>query len=52
MPGVTLEKVQENTEFELEAALGSGAVEVPTGEELNILRQDVDPGREYLGKGD
>ena len=52
MPGVTLEKVRENTEFNPEAAAKVAPVEVPTAEELNILRNDVDPGREYLGKGD
>jgi glutaconate CoA-transferase subunit B len=52
MPGVTLEKVQENTEFKLEAAPRVASVEVPTVDELNILRNDVDPGREYLRKGD
>lgn len=52
MPGVTLEKVQKNTEFKLEAAPRVASVEVPTADELNILRNDVDPGREYLGKGD
>jgi glutaconate CoA-transferase subunit B len=52
MPGVTLEKVQENTEFKLEAAPRVASVEIPTADELNILRNDVDPGREYLGKGD
>ncbi|HYB20315.1 MAG TPA: CoA-transferase [Thermodesulfobacteriota bacterium] len=52
MPGVTLERVQENTEFKVEAVPNVGSVEVPTTEELNILRNDVDPGREYLGKGE
>jgi glutaconate CoA-transferase subunit B len=52
MPGVTLEKVQENTEFKLEAAPRVTPVDIPTPEELNILRTNVDPHREYLGKGD
>ncbi len=52
MPGVTLEKVQENTEFKVEAAPKLTQVEIPTEDELNILRNDVDPEREYLGQGE
>lgn len=52
MPGITLEKVQENTEFKIEAGPKVTPVEVPTEEELNILRCEVDPEREYLGKGE
>jgi glutaconate CoA-transferase, subunit B len=52
MPGVSLERVRENTEFKIEAASEVTGVAVPTAEELNILRKDVDPNREYLGKGD
>ena len=52
MPGISLEKVRENTEFKIEAASSVVPVQVPTAEELDILRRDVDPDREYLGKGD
>ncbi len=52
MPGITLAKVQENTEFKIEAGARISSVEVPTVGELNILRNEVDPAREYLGKGD
>ena len=50
MPGVSLEKVKENTEFKVEAASSVVSVEIPTAEELRILREEVDPEREYLGK--
>jgi len=52
MPGITLEKVRENTEFSIEAGPEVTPVRVPTEEELEILRREVDPDREYLGKGD
>ncbi len=47
-PGVTPERVVENTGFDLDV---SRAVETspPTEEELNILRRDVDPQRLILG---
>ncbi len=50
MPGVTLERVQENTGFALEAFSNLGQVKPPTPEEITILRRDVDPTREYIGK--
>ena len=52
MPGVTFEKVRESTEFKVEAASSMAQVPVHAPEELRILRDEVDPGREYLGKGD
>jgi len=52
MPGVTLEKVQETTEFKVQAASSVTSVQPPTADELRVLREEVDPGREYLGKGD
>ena len=52
MPGVTFEKVRESTEFKVEAASSMAQVPVPAADELRILRDEVDPGREYLGKGD
>lgn len=50
MPGVTLERVKENTGFPLEAFANLGKVDPPTAEEITILRRDVDPTREYIGK--
>jgi glutaconate CoA-transferase subunit B len=50
MPGVTLERVKEETGFALEAFPSLGRVEAPTQEEITILRRDVDPTREYIGK--
>jgi glutaconate CoA-transferase subunit B len=52
MPGVTLEKVQESTEFKVQGASSIAPVQIPSADELRILRDEVDPGREYLGKGD
>jgi glutaconate CoA-transferase subunit B len=52
MPGVSFKKVQESTEFKVEAASSMAQVSVPAPDELRILRDEVDPGREYLGKGD
>ena len=50
MPGVSLERVQENTLFRVEAAAQVTPVDLPSAQELNVLRQEVDPGKEYLGK--
>jgi glutaconate CoA-transferase subunit B len=50
MPGVSFERVQENTGFPVGAASQVSTVELPTAEELNILHQQVDPAKEYLGK--
>jgi glutaconate CoA-transferase subunit B len=52
LPGVTFEKVRENTEFKVEAASSMTQVPAPAPDELRILREEVDPAREYLGKGD
>lgn len=48
MPGVTIEKVLENTMFE--PLLGSelGIVEPPSNDYLRILREDVDPDQVYF----
>ena len=48
-PGVTLERVQENTGFELLEAANLGCTEPPREEELLILRQEVDPHGYILG---
>jgi len=50
MPGITLERVRENTGFNVGAAPAVVPVELPSAKELNILRRDVDPEREYLGE--
>lgn len=50
MPGVSLEKLQENTTFKVETFPTVSQVQPPTEEELTILRRDVDPEGEYLGK--
>jgi len=52
MPGVTLIKVQENTGFPITAIPNLTTVDLPTEEDLRILRQEVDPDGEYLGKED
>ena len=48
MPGVTLEQVRENTDFELLAAPEVTTVDPPTAEELRALREEVDPEGTYL----
>ena len=50
MPGVSLERVLENTGFEPLVADEVVAVEPPTERELRILREEVDPGGMYLSK--
>ncbi|HEY8503907.1 MAG TPA: CoA-transferase [Gemmataceae bacterium] len=49
-PGTTLEQVRDATGFELEAADPLGQTQAPTDEELQILREEVDPGRYILGR--
>ena len=48
-PGVTFERAQENTGFELLEAENVGCTEPPREEELRILRQEVDPHGYILG---
>jgi glutaconate CoA-transferase subunit B len=48
MPGIAVERVRENTGFELPAAAPLGAVEPPRPEEVRLLREEVDPGGIYL----
>ncbi len=50
MPGVTLERVREMTGFPVHAAAQVAQVAPPSEEELRILREEVDPEGEYLGK--
>jgi glutaconate CoA-transferase subunit B len=49
-PGVSLADVQANTEFELFLAPPVDETVAPTGEELRILREEVDPGGYVLGR--
>ena len=48
MPGVSMERVRENTGFELPEPPQVGTVEPPTDHELRLLREEVDPGGAYL----
>ena len=49
-PGVTLEQVQDSTEFELLKAVEIRQTEPPREEELRILREEVDPYRYIIGR--
>lgn len=49
-PGVTREEVQAATAFELLFAEPLGVVAEPTGEELRLLREEVDPQQRIIGK--
>lgn len=50
-PGVTREKVQENTSFELGWIEPLATTAMPTEDELRILRDEVDPHRYLIGRG-
>lgn len=50
-PELTLEQVQAATGFKLEVAETVSRTEEPTVEELRILRNEVDPRRYILGRG-
>jgi glutaconate CoA-transferase subunit B len=47
-PGVTVEQVLENTGWPLKVAGVCRRTELPSAEELRILREELDPGRIYL----
>jgi glutaconate CoA-transferase subunit B len=49
-PGVTLEQVQANTEFEVGAAQSLSVTPEPTDAELRLLHEEVDPHRYLLGR--
>src|SRR5205085_2866500 len=49
-PGVSLGQVQEATGFRLGVAESLGQTEPPSGSELAILRNEVDPRRYILGR--
>jgi len=47
-PGVTVEKIQENTGFELLVPDTVGETTEPTVEELRLIREEIDPNRDYI----
>jgi glutaconate CoA-transferase subunit B len=47
-PGVTVEKVLENTGFELIVPKRVAQNEPPSADELRVLRTEVDPERLYI----
>ena len=49
-PGVTFEKVQENTSFEIRKAESITDTKPPTEAELCILREQVDPDHYVIGR--
>ena len=49
-PGVTIDRVQESTGFELSMATEIGETEPPRAEELHVLREEVDPYRYIIGR--
>jgi hypothetical protein len=50
-PGVSMDDVQENTGFAIGMAGEGGETAPPTGHELDILRNDVDPAGVVIGRG-
>lgn len=51
-PGVTLDRVKAATGFALEVVPQLASTSPPTDEELRILREEVDPNRYILGRGE
>ena len=49
-PGVSVEQVQAETEFELGCCDEVGVTVPPTNEQLGILRNEVDPHRYIIGR--
>jgi glutaconate CoA-transferase subunit B len=49
-PGVTVDRVRENTGFDLEIAPDVGETEPPTADQIRILREEVDPLRLIIGR--
>jgi len=49
-PGIELEQVRDATGFRLQVAEPLGRTEMPTAEQLRILRDEVDPRRYILGR--
>ena len=50
-PGIRFEQVQAATGFQLESVEKPATTEAPTEAELTILREQVDPHRYILGRG-
>jgi glutaconate CoA-transferase subunit B len=50
-PGVSLDQVRAATSFKLEVADAQAVTPAPEGEELRLLREEVDPHRYLLGRG-
>ena len=48
MPGITVEVVRAETGFSLDAVADLREVAPPAGEDLRVLREDLDPDRAYL----
>ncbi len=48
MPDVTIERVMENTDFELIIPPEIGAVDLPTEAELRLIREEIDPQKVYF----
>jgi glutaconate CoA-transferase subunit B len=49
-PGVTMERVRENTGFPIDAVEGVGVTPEPGEAELRLLREEVDPMRYIIGR--
>jgi glutaconate CoA-transferase subunit B len=49
-PGITLEKVRENTSFALEPTSELTTTAEPSDQELELLRTRVDPRRYIIGR--
>lgn len=49
-PEATVERVLENTGWDLKVAADVKVLDPPTDEELRILREELDPNRVYLGR--
>ena len=49
-PGVTLDEVQQQTGFEIEAASELFGTEPPSEQELRVLREEVDPNGYVIGR--
>jgi glutaconate CoA-transferase subunit B len=49
-PGVTIQRIVENTGFKMDVSKAQEAIP-PSDEELRILRTEVDPQRLLLGSG-
>lgn len=49
-PGVSVQAARENTQFELPTATDLEETQIPSTEELRILREEVDPRRMIIGR--